>query len=90
MRTLFAPVTIYTQPGCTACHRVQEQFEAAGINYDVVDLTRNGQARTYVVDVLNARSVPVIASDVMDPIIGSDPEEIQDLIAALTASETGL
>ncbi|QBJ00242.1 NrdH-like glutaredoxin [Mycobacterium phage Pharaoh] len=90
MRTMFTPVTIYTQPGCRPCHRVQEKLEEAGIDYDVVDLTRNEEARTYVTDVLKAASVPVIVTDVRDPIIGYQPDEVKDLITFLTASETGL
>ncbi|QBJ01143.1 NrdH-like glutaredoxin [Mycobacterium phage Arissanae] len=90
MRTMFAPITIYTQPGCRPCHRVQEKLEEAGLDYDVVNLLTNEEAKTYVTKVLNATSVPVIVSDVRDPIIGYQPDELADLINYLTTSETGL
>ncbi|QGJ90204.1 NrdH-like glutaredoxin [Mycobacterium phage SheaKeira] len=90
MRTMFAPVTIYTQPGCRPCHRIMQFFDDAGVEYDVVDLTRNVEAKTYVTDVLKVTSVPVIVTDVRDPIVGYQPDEVHDLIDYLTASETGL
>lgn len=90
MRTLFAPVTVYTQPGCRTCHRVQEKLEEAGIDYDVVDLTRNNEAKTYVKDVLKAGSVPVIETDHLKPIIGYHPDKVDELIDYYTSSETGL
>lgn len=90
MRTLFEPVTIYTQPGCQPCVRVRELLEKEGIGYDLVNLQTNDEARTYVMDVLKASTVPVIVTDVMDPIIGADPEKLKELIGYFTASETGL
>ncbi|AOZ61294.1 NrdH-like glutaredoxin [Mycobacterium phage DarthPhader] len=90
MRTLFAPVTVYTQPGCRACVRVIEKLADKGIAHDVVNLDNNPEAKTYVTEVLNAASVPVIVTDTHEPIIGYHPEKVADLIAYYTASETGL
>lgn len=90
MRTLFAPITIYTQPGCLPCHRIQQKLEDAGIAYDVVDLTRNEEARSYVMDVLKATSVPVIVTDTHPTIVGYHPDKVAELIDYYTASETGL
>ncbi|QDK03493.1 NrdH-like glutaredoxin [Mycobacterium phage Lucyedi] len=88
--TLFAPITIYTQPGCRPCHRIQQRLEDAGVDYDVVDITRNEEAKTYVMDVLKARSVPVIVTETHEPIIGYQPDKVDELIDYYTASETGL
>ncbi|AHG23840.1 thioredoxin domain [Mycobacterium phage EagleEye] len=90
MMTLFAPITIYTQPGCRPCHRIQQRLEDAGVDYDVVDITRNEEAKTYVMDVLKARSVPVIVTETHEPIIGYQPDKVDELIDYYTASETGL
>ncbi|QFG08639.1 NrdH-like glutaredoxin [Mycobacterium phage Vanisoa] len=90
MRTMFAPITIYTQPGCRPCHRIMQKLDDNGLDYDVVDLTRNAEAKTYVTDVLKASSVPIIVTDVLDPIIGYDPTKLDELIEYFTASETGL
>lgn len=88
MRTLFASVTVYGQPGCTWCTKAKNQLDNAGVNYDYVDITQNPEAKSYIVDVLGARQVPVIVDDVHDPIIGT--ESLDDLIAYHTASETSL
>ncbi|QFG11570.1 NrdH-like glutaredoxin [Mycobacterium phage BogosyJay] len=90
MRTMFAPITIYTQPGCRPCHRIMQKLDDNGIDYDVVDLTRNDEAKTYVTTILKATSVPVIVTDTHDPIIGYDPQKLAELIEYYTASETGL
>lgn len=83
MRTLFAPVTVYSRRGCKPCERVKQKLEDADIEYDSVSLDLNEEARTYVVDVLGAKSVPVIVSDVRDPIIGYQPDELDELIRLL-------
>ncbi|QGH80618.1 NrdH-like glutaredoxin [Mycobacterium phage Rahalelujah] len=90
MRTMFAPITIYTQPGCRPCHRIMQKLDDNGLDYDVVDLTRNAEAKTYVTDVLKASSVPVIVTDALDTIIGYQPDKLDELIEYFTASETGL
>ncbi|BBC44185.1 glutaredoxin domain-containing protein [Paraburkholderia bengalensis] len=87
---MFTPITIYTQPGCRPCHRIQQFLDDAGVEYDVVDLTRNAEAKTYVQDVLKASSVPVIVTDHFEPIIGYQPDKVDELIDYYTASETGL
>ncbi|AMW64137.1 glutaredoxin [Mycobacterium phage EvilGenius] len=90
MRTMFAPVTVYTQPLCKPCDRVKEKLTAAGIEFDAVDLSANAEAYTYVRDVLKARSTPVILTDAFDPIIGYQPDKLAELVEYFTASETGL
>ncbi|UJD20893.1 NrdH-like glutaredoxin [Mycobacterium phage Zimmer] len=90
MRTLYAPLTVYTQPGCRSCVRVIEKLEHLGIKLDVVNLNTNPEAKTYVTDVLKAASVPVIVTDTHDPIIGYQPDKLAELIEYYTASETGL
>ena len=91
MRTLFAPVTVYTQPNCQPCRLVKKKLEDAGVAFDEVDLTTNSDAHTYITKVLMASAVPVIVTDTHEPIIGlSDPDKLDELIDYYTASETGL
>ncbi|QFG10424.1 NrdH-like glutaredoxin [Mycobacterium phage Anthony] len=90
MRTLFTPVTVYTQRKCVPCERVKEQLTKAGIEFEAVDIGLNEEACIYVTDVLNARSTPVIVTDTHEPIIGNDPEKLAELIEYYTASETGV
>ncbi|QGJ91352.1 thioredoxin [Mycobacterium phage Bachome] len=90
MRTLFAPVTLYTQPNCAPCRRVKELLEAEGIEFDAVDITQNDEAYTYVTQVLKAAATPVIVTDTHEPIIGNRQDELEELISYYTASETGV
>ncbi|EHB47640.1 glutaredoxin [Mycolicibacterium rhodesiae JS60] len=90
MRTMFAPVTVYGQPNCKYCVVAVKKLEDAGVKFDYVDLTKNAEAKTYVIDVLKARMVPVVVDDIHTPIVGDNPEKLQELIDYYTASETGL
>lgn len=80
MRTLFAPLTVYTQPGCQPCRLVKKRLDDAGIEYEAVDISKNDEARTYVTEVLKASSVPVIVTDTHDPIIGFRSDQLAELI----------
>lgn len=88
--TLFAPITVYTQPHCKPCERVKEKLTKAGIQFEAVDLTLNNEAYDYVTKVLKVRSTPVVVSDTHEPIIGYQPEKLQELIDYYTSSETGV
>jgi glutaredoxin-like protein NrdH len=65
---------------------VKIKLKAAGITYDTVnlDLPQYAEARSYVENVLGAKSVPVAVSDVYPPIIGYHPDKLKELISALT------
>lgn len=78
--TEYPPVTVYTQPGCRPCKRVIAKLEAAGIDFEVVDISTNEDAYTYVKNVLRAGSVPVIVTDARPPVIGYDPTELNAII----------
>ncbi|AXH46797.1 NrdH-like glutaredoxin [Mycobacterium phage Acolyte] len=90
MRTMFAPVTVYSQPLCRPCDRVKEKLKQAGIEFDEVNILQNDEAFTYVKEVLKAKATPVIVTDTHDPIIGYQPDKLAELVEYHTASETGL
>jgi len=73
-------VTVYTKPGCRACDRVKAKLDEFNVPYQAVDITRNEEAYTYVTQVLKSKSVPVIVSDVYEPILGYDPLKLRELI----------
>lgn len=79
----YPPVTVYSKPGCLPCKRVLAKLDGAEVPYDLVDLTMNDDAYTYVTSVLRASSVPVVVSDVSEPIIGYQPDQLRELIATL-------
>jgi glutaredoxin-like protein NrdH len=76
------PITVYTAPGCRSCKRVIDTLEASGLDLEVVDLSDPAfaDARTYVTEVLGAKSVPVVVSEAYDVIIGYQPDMLNRLI----------
>jgi glutaredoxin-like protein NrdH len=80
---------VYTQPDCPPCKRVIKLLDRAAITHEIVDITaeRFSDARTYVTEVLGAKATPVVVSDVAEPIIGYQLEQIRALIQCLTLNE---
>jgi glutaredoxin-like protein NrdH len=82
-------VTIYTRTVCKLCDQVKIKLTQAGIEFETVnlDLPEHAEAKSYVENVLGARSVPVTVSDGFPPILGYRPEKIKQLVAYLTSNE---
>lgn len=82
-------VTVYTKPGCRPCKRIIETLQQFGVEMEIVDLEdpQFSDAKTYVTEVLGARSTPVVVSDSHPPIIGYQPEKIKQLVSDLTQNE---
>ncbi|MCA2331877.1 NrdH-redoxin [Mycobacterium avium] len=80
-------VTVYTQPGCRPCKRIMDQLKMFGVPFEVVDISlpEFSEAKTYVTEVLGAKSTPVVVSDVYEPIIGYQPDKIKQLVTALAS-----
>ncbi|WP_455466292.1 glutaredoxin-like protein NrdH [Bartonella sp. B39] len=53
------PITIYSKPSCVQCDATCRAFDAKGINYRVVDISRDEQAYIFVQS-LGYRQVPVV------------------------------
>lgn len=78
--------TIYTKTVCKLCDKVKLKLKQAGVEFEIInlDLPEFAEARSYVENVIGARSVPVVVSDVLPPILGYRPEKLKQLISALT------
>lgn len=76
----YPPVTLYTKPNCPGCNLVKTKLAEAGVEFEVVDITENDEAYTYVTQVLGAQGVPVIVSEDLEPIIGFRRERLRELI----------
>lgn len=79
-------MTIYTTTVCKLCDKVKLKLKAAGVEFEIInlDLPEHIEARSYVENVIGAKSVPVVVSDVLPPILGYRPEKLKQLISALT------
>lgn len=78
--TEYPPITLYTKPVCAGCKLVKDLFEREGVDYEVVDIIENDEAYSYVTNVIGAQTVPVVVSDLADPIIGFKPDALKALI----------
>lgn len=73
-------VTVYTQPDCRPCKRVIKKLEEAGIEIEVVDISKDLLAKDYVSRVLQAKSTPVIEAYGFPVIVGYQPDKLKDII----------
>lgn len=39
---------VYTKPGCVACNGTKRKFDNLGIDYDLIDITIDHDAREYL------------------------------------------
>jgi glutaredoxin len=85
-----AAVTVYSKTVCKVCDRVKLELKHAGITYETVnlDLPEHAEAKSYVENVIGARSVPVIVSDVLPPILGYQPDKLKQLATLLSEAES--
>lgn len=83
----FSDVTVYGQPDCGSCDAAVWMLEDADLSVDKVNILENEAAMSYVTGVIGAKSVPVIVSDVADPIVGYKPDEIEELIELIRSKK---
>lgn len=57
------PVTVYTTPNCVQCNMTKREFDKAGIEYTVVDLSTNPK-KTAEFKELGYLAVPIVTTDV--------------------------
>lgn len=82
-------MTLYSRTVCKLCDRMKLRLTEAGVTFETInlDLPEYDDARTYVTQVLGAKSVPVVVSDVYPPILVFQPEKIKQLVRALTLND---
>lgn len=73
-------ITVYTKPACVQCNATYRALDKAGIEYDVIDITENAQARDYVMSLGYLQAPVVVAGDVH--FSGFRPDEIKKLASA--------
>lgn len=54
-------VTVYSKPACVQCNATYKALDKQGIAYDVVDITKDDQARDYVLG-LGYQQAPVVVA----------------------------
>ena len=73
-------ITVYTKPACVQCTATYRALDKAGIEYDIVDISENPEARDYVM-ALGYLQAPVVITD-EDHWSGFRPDRIKALTVA--------
>ncbi|WIM67269.1 glutaredoxin-like protein NrdH [Corynebacterium breve] len=75
-------ITVYTKPACVQCNATKKALDKAGLDYNLVDISLDDEARDYVL-ALGYLQAPVVEVD-GDHWSGFRPDRIRGL-AALAA-----
>ncbi|KSU68261.1 glutaredoxin-like protein NrdH [Rhodococcus qingshengii] len=73
-------ITVYAKPACVQCNATYRALDKAGIEYDVIDITENAQARDYVMSLGYLQAPVVVAGE--NHWSGFRPDEISKLTPA--------
>lgn len=73
-------ITLYTKPACVQCKATKRALDKAGLDYEMVDISVNEEAREYIM-ALGYLQVPVVMAD-GEHWAGFRPERISNLVAA--------
>ena len=76
-------ITVYSKPRCPQCDATYRALDKAGIEYAVIDITEDAQAREHVMSLGYLQAPVVVAGN--DHWAGYRPDRIKDL-ADRTAS----
>ena len=76
-------ITLYTKPACVQCNATRKALDRAGLEYDLVDISADDEARDYVM-ALGYVQAPVVEAN-GEHWSGFRPDRIKGL-ASLAAS----
>ncbi len=76
-------ITVYTKPACVQCNATYKALDKNGVEYDIVDITKDAEAREFVMG-LGYLSAPVVVCDETTHWSGFRPDRIKAL--ALTSA----
>ena len=79
-------VTVYTKPACVQCNATYKALDKAGIDYQVVDISLDAEARDYVMALGYLQAPVVVAGN--EHWSGFRPDRIKTLSGAIAATAT--
>lgn len=68
-------LTVYTKPSCVQCDMTKRVMDREGIEYEMVDVTKDGDALMTIKD-LGYLQVPVVVDAIGDHWSGFQPDRI--------------
>lgn len=76
-------ITVYTKPACVQCNATYKALDKAGLDYRVVDITTDDQARDYVMSLGYLQAPVVVAGE--QHWSGFRPDRVKALAATAAA-----
>lgn len=73
-------ITVYTKPACVQCNATYKALDKAGVEYEVIDIADDSEARDYVMALGYLQAPVVVAGD--EHWSGFRPDRIKALVAA--------
>ncbi len=73
-------ITVYTKPACVQCNATYRALDKAGLEYNVIDITEDAEARDYVMALGYLQAPIVVAGE--DHWSGFRPDRIKSLAVA--------
>lgn len=73
-------ITVYTKPACVQCTATKRALDKAGLEYDMVDISMDDEARDYVMALGHLQAPVVVTGDAHWS--GFRPDRIKALTAA--------
>ncbi|MBC7302230.1 glutaredoxin-like protein NrdH [Nocardia fluminea] len=73
-------ITVYTKPACVQCNATYKALDKVGVDYDVIDISENDEARDFVMALGYLQAPIVVAGD--DHWSGFRPDRIKALAVA--------
>lgn len=73
-------ITVYTKPACVQCKATYRALDKAGIEYDIIDIAEDADARDYVMALGYLQAPVVVAGD--SHWSGFRPDRINALVSS--------
>ncbi len=70
-------ITVYTKPACVQCNATYRALDKAGLEYNIIDITEDAEARDYVMALGYLQAPIVVAGE--DHWSGFRPDRIKTL-----------
>lgn len=72
-------ITVYTKPACVQCTATKKAMDKAGLDYELVDISLDDEARDYVMTLGHLQAPVVVAGE--EHWSGFRPDRIKGLLA---------
>lgn len=73
-------ITVYTKPACVQCNATYKALDRQGLDYEIVDISLDSQARDYVMALGHLQAPVVVVGD--EHWSGFRPDRIKAISAA--------